>query len=415
MEKDKKNEVSRRTFLAGTGAVLAAGLLSKYTSSIKTIEAAPSPPTNVSATDGTWSDKVRISWTASPGATGYKVYRNTTNNSGTATLITASPVSSSPYDDTSIPHDSYEYGIYCYWVKARDGSGDSGYSNMDSGWKLTQPLGNPVNLAVYDEVGGLYTLKFGAAESLAQYSCYWRASPYNRWFYDFKVSGNAAVRYADYGWDSNSIMSATIEVQKWDNPNHIVIDLPAMTNVIGSIPESGGSSADYASASAVLGYTISQLLSSFPWISFAWNTVSLVANLRSIYDVNGDTATKISRSWNYSNEHDVQEYMWFEAGVDPYYSASFQVNYKLTWYPNASRNVNMTTIECVLPELSPPRLMKIEEKEKYGIEEIPINEIRDRAPELGISQEKVDEFIKSGESVIYFAHKAPVAFKTIKN
>jgi hypothetical protein len=107
--------------------------------------------------------------------------------------------------------------------------------------------------------------------------------------------------------------------------------------------------------------------------------------------------------------------MWFEAGVDPYYSVSFQVNYKLTWYPNAPRNVNMATIECILPEFEPARLMKIEEKEKYGIEEIPINEIRNRAPELGISQEKVDEFIKSGESVIYFAHKAPVKLKTIKN
>jgi|GEM_PF-4651393 len=34
----------------------------------------PAPPTNVSATDGTHTDKVTITWTKSRSATGYKVY-----------------------------------------------------------------------------------------------------------------------------------------------------------------------------------------------------------------------------------------------------------------------------------------------------------------------------------------------------
>lgn len=33
-------------------------------------------PTNMAATDGTYSDKVRVSWTKSSGATGYRVYRD---------------------------------------------------------------------------------------------------------------------------------------------------------------------------------------------------------------------------------------------------------------------------------------------------------------------------------------------------
>ncbi len=39
MEKDKNNKISRRTFLAGTGAVLLSGLLSKYSLSSKQVNA----------------------------------------------------------------------------------------------------------------------------------------------------------------------------------------------------------------------------------------------------------------------------------------------------------------------------------------------------------------------------------------
>ena len=68
-------------------------------------------------------------------ATGYKVYRNTANDSGTATLLNAEPVSASPYDDTS----AIEGTSYYYWVKAHNDGGDSSFSNPDTGWR-TLPL-----------------------------------------------------------------------------------------------------------------------------------------------------------------------------------------------------------------------------------------------------------------------------------
>ena len=40
-------------------------------------------PTNVSATDGTLTDKVTVTWTAAATATGYEVWRNTTSSTGT--------------------------------------------------------------------------------------------------------------------------------------------------------------------------------------------------------------------------------------------------------------------------------------------------------------------------------------------
>jgi hypothetical protein len=87
------------------------------------------PPTNITATDGTYTDKVRVTWSASSGATEYKIYRNTTDNNMTSSQIGTS--TSSPYDDTSADNDT----SYYYWVKAHATLGDSDFSNADTGWQ----------------------------------------------------------------------------------------------------------------------------------------------------------------------------------------------------------------------------------------------------------------------------------------
>jgi phage gpG-like protein len=87
----------------------------------------PPPPVNVSASDGTYTDKVRVTWEASSGATGYKVFRRTSNNSSGAQQIGAS--TASQYDDTTAVVGT----TYWYWVKAYNGAGESGFSNGDSG------------------------------------------------------------------------------------------------------------------------------------------------------------------------------------------------------------------------------------------------------------------------------------------
>lgn len=53
----------------------------------------PAAPTNVSATDGTYTNKVTITWTRSTGATKYIVYRDAVNASGTLGNVAS-------YDDT---------------------------------------------------------------------------------------------------------------------------------------------------------------------------------------------------------------------------------------------------------------------------------------------------------------------------
>ena len=102
-----------------------------YSDNYFQINAAPNPPTNLSASDGTYTDKVRVSWSApssGPSPTGYKIFQNTSNSSSGASQIGTS--SASPYDDTG-----GSAGVtYWYWAKAYNSAGNSGFSNGDSGY-----------------------------------------------------------------------------------------------------------------------------------------------------------------------------------------------------------------------------------------------------------------------------------------
>ena len=83
-----------------------------------------SPPTGVSATDGTHTDKITISWNAAAGATGYKLFRD---NQATP-LQTLGAVTT--FDDTAAA-DGFSH---TYWVKATKPGSESGFSASDSGY-----------------------------------------------------------------------------------------------------------------------------------------------------------------------------------------------------------------------------------------------------------------------------------------
>jgi fibronectin type 3 domain-containing protein len=89
-------------------------------------------PTNVQASDGTSTTQVVVSWTASSGATSYKVYR-ATSATGTKTLL-GSPTITSFNDTTATP------GVtYTYWVVAYKGTSFSGFSVYNTGWRKLSP------------------------------------------------------------------------------------------------------------------------------------------------------------------------------------------------------------------------------------------------------------------------------------
>ena len=100
----------------------------------------PSTPT---ASDGLYSDKIVISWSASSNATKYNIYRST-SYSGTYTKINSTPLSATSYDDNSV-----QTGTYYYKLSAVDSNllettlsyPDSGYLSVPAPTSLTATQG----------------------------------------------------------------------------------------------------------------------------------------------------------------------------------------------------------------------------------------------------------------------------------
>jgi fibronectin type 3 domain-containing protein len=108
----------------------------------------PGTPVSVQASDGTYTDKVQVTWSSVSGATSYQVYRaesegGTKTQVGTATTAT--------FDDSPPVVGT----TYYYWVKACHACGCSGYSSSDTGYRCPMP-GTPASLVASD---GTYTDK----------------------------------------------------------------------------------------------------------------------------------------------------------------------------------------------------------------------------------------------------------------
>ncbi len=95
-----------------------------------TFPSAPDPVTNVSASDGTHNDRVRITWTASLGTATYEVYRSDSEGGTYALRGTATGTT---YDDTGVTVGT----TYWYRVRACNTAGCSAFSVPDAGYAST--------------------------------------------------------------------------------------------------------------------------------------------------------------------------------------------------------------------------------------------------------------------------------------
>jgi hypothetical protein len=92
---------------------------------------APAAPGGVSATDGDFGDRVRVTWNSVPGADGYQLWWNSTNEISTAQLLTeVAGNANTTLDDVWVELDA----TYWYWVRAFNTIGYSEWSNPDSGF-----------------------------------------------------------------------------------------------------------------------------------------------------------------------------------------------------------------------------------------------------------------------------------------
>ena len=105
-------------------------------------------PTNLTASDGAYNNKVGLNWDAMRGASLYRVFRNTTDNPATAAEI-GTTAAASFFDASAVAGQTY-----FYWVRAENGSIASGLSLPEQGFHavgtqqgpvppLEPPLNNP--------------------------------------------------------------------------------------------------------------------------------------------------------------------------------------------------------------------------------------------------------------------------------
>lgn len=88
----------------------------------------PAAPTGVNATDGTHVDKVTVTWNSTTNTDSYEVYRHSTNNPASATLL-IEDLTGTSWDDTTAATGF----VYYYWVKAANIGGSSSFSLSNSG------------------------------------------------------------------------------------------------------------------------------------------------------------------------------------------------------------------------------------------------------------------------------------------
>ena len=144
------------------------------------------PPADVQASDGTYCDRIEITWGDIDWANGYDVYRST-SETGAKSLI-AESIAGTSYTDFTVTPESQYY----YWVKSVSNYAESDFSSPDSGWCV------PLNGA-YMENDGIVVM-----EAEHYYSTEQREDD-DTWYAATTISGYVDDAYMIPGPDDNSV------------------------------------------------------------------------------------------------------------------------------------------------------------------------------------------------------------------
>jgi fibronectin type 3 domain-containing protein len=93
-------------------------------------DGSPPAPTDVSASDGTYSDRVEVTWTGSSEATSYRIYRSISPDRW-ANKMFLGTTAGTVFNDTK----AQPKRTYYYWVKASNSYGTSDFSAYDAGYR----------------------------------------------------------------------------------------------------------------------------------------------------------------------------------------------------------------------------------------------------------------------------------------
>jgi hypothetical protein len=162
------NLQASRAFTVSLSGAAGASLGSPASAAVTITESgvSPVPPAGVSASDGRYSDQVRLTWNSAADAAGYQIWRHTADDSSAAALIGTSVQTN--YADTGAAGGQ----IYFYWVKATNAHGASAFSASDSGWRRSVGYSHyadmdidgdrKADLVIFDPVTGTWSARLSA-------------------------------------------------------------------------------------------------------------------------------------------------------------------------------------------------------------------------------------------------------------
>jgi hypothetical protein len=134
----------------------------------------PAVPSNVSATDGTVSGKVKITWNATGSTLVYEIWRADIPAFLGGSLKKIGTTDGIFYNDTTVVSGNQYY----YWVKARNSWGVSCYSAYDTGYigTASSVLPAPTGVSATDgTVSGKVNVRWNAVSGAKIYEV-WRAA-----------------------------------------------------------------------------------------------------------------------------------------------------------------------------------------------------------------------------------------------
>ena len=92
-----------------------------FAAALPLLAAVPAAPTGLDASDGSYSNKIALSWEHVRDAQVYRVFRSATNDSSSATAIGTTP--------SILFTDNVSAGLtFFYWVRAENASGNGALS-----------------------------------------------------------------------------------------------------------------------------------------------------------------------------------------------------------------------------------------------------------------------------------------------
>jgi fibronectin type 3 domain-containing protein len=125
------------------------------------------PPTNLSASDGTSTAHVAVTWDAMATATGYRLYRGLSSNSSASTLIAG--VSTTSFLDTSAVYET----VYYYFVESYNAQGTSTKSPGETGFRDLPIPQAPTNLSASQGTSSLHVaINWDVTDAASAYRVY---------------------------------------------------------------------------------------------------------------------------------------------------------------------------------------------------------------------------------------------------